>query len=461
MYLFGFSNILDKVLITTGIQEKEFEGDPDTHELFCMIDNERLYNAKLNWRTKAPHRERTKLPYVYSAAGATIGNHHFAICGGISKNKSANTDKFCRIYEFQHLGSNDFPKMVKKHETLKLRRHPCGIALDEDKFFVVGGEDANCYNYVNSSSEIITIDSVISGPDLPFYISYHSMILFDENTIFLIGGHQSEGSGPERRIETSNKTWILNPKNDFSICEGPALKIGRRGHSCAILKRDGKTFILVAGGEDIDNKVLDSVEMLDPLSNEGWFEGLKLPQAQKDFPMTSGPCRKSITAYGGVREKWVYEAFYELRDDSLDMGDLGNELYWGTYGYNEGMNHRHSHLALPIPIDVISKTLDPDFKGDIDPDEWQPYSDMSSDSDDSDSDDSDDASQIGFSDFDDYEDEKTKDESEEDESDEDSSEDSSEESGEENEDEKIIIAAAISAVLSSSEDDSSTTDEET
>ena len=64
---------------------------------------------------------------------------------------------------------------------------------------------------------------------------------------------------------------------------------------------------------------------------------------------------------------------------------FGNELYWGTYGYNEGMNHRHSHLALPIPIDVISKTLDPDFKGDIDPDEWQPWSDMSSDSSDSDS----------------------------------------------------------------------------
>ena len=425
-----------------------------------MYDGDFMGNVKLNWRTQALH-ERTKLPYVYSAAGATIGNHHFAICGGISKAKSADTNKFCRIYEFKHLGSNDFPKMVKKHETLKLRRHPSGIALDEYKFFVVGGEDANCYNYVNSTSEIITIDSVIPGPDLPFYIGHHSMILFDENTIFLIGGRQSEGSGPERRIETSNKTWILNPKNEFSICEGPPLKIGRHGHSCAIIKRDGKSYIVVAGGEDINNKILDSVEMLDPLSGQGWIDGPKLPQAQKDFPMTSGPSRKSIIAFGGLRLDWTYEIMWELKDETLfDEHSQDNELDWFMVAENQRVNYRHSHLALPIPIDVISKTLDPDFKGAIDPDENYDVSSYETDSSYSDSDDfdSDDDSQIGFSDFDDYEDE---DEEIKDESEDESDEDSSEESNEENEDEKIIIAAAIAAVESSSEDESSTTDEET
>ena len=437
-------------------------------------------NIKLNWRTQALN----DITNVYSAAGATIGNHHFAICGGISKTKSADTDKFCRIYEFKHLGSNDFPKMVKKHETLKLRRHPSGIALDEYKFFVVGGEDANCYNYVNSTSEIITIDSVIPGPDLPFYIGHHSMILFDENTIFLIGGRQSEGSGTERRIETSNKTWILNPKNEFSICEGPPLKIGRRGHSCAIIKRDGKSYIVVAGGEDINNKILDSVEMLDPLSGQGWIDGPKLPQAQKDFPMTSGPSRKSIIAFGGLRLDWTYEIMWELKDETLfDEHSQDNELDWFMVAENQRMNYRHSHLALPIPIDVISKTLDPDFKGAIDPDENydvssyetdSSYSDSDdfdysySDSDDSDSDDfdfysddsdSDDSdSDSDDSDFDDYENE---DEEIEDESEDESDEDSSKDSNEENEDEKIIIAATIAAVISSSEDASSTTDEET
>ena len=435
-----------------------------------MYDGDFMGNVKLNWRTQALH-ERTEVPYVYSAAGATIGNHHFAICGGISKAKSADTNKFCRIYEFKHLGSNDFPKMVKKHETLKLRRHPSGIALDEYKFFVVGGEDANCYNYVNSTSEIITIDSVIPGPDLPFYIGHHSMILFDENTIFLIGGRQSEGSGPERRIETSNKTWILNPKNEFSICGGPPLKIGRHSHSCAIIKRDGKSYIVVAGGEDINNKILDSVEMLDPLSGQGWIDGPKLPRAQKNFPMTSGPSRKGIIAFAGLREKWEYEIIWELSDDEY-LQD--NELQWFINAENQRMNHRHSHLALPIPIDVISKTLDPDFKGAIDPDKnhnvsyetdssYSDSDDSDSDdfdfySDDSDSDSDDSDSDSDDSDFDDYENE---DEEIEDESEDESDEDSSKESNEENEDEKIIIAAPIAAVVSSSEDDSSTTDEET
>ena len=105
----------------------------------------------------------------------------------------------------------------------------------------------------------------VKGRDLPFTISYHSIIQYDEKSIYIIGGRQN-GS------YFSNKTWIVDPTNEFKITEGPTLKKGRYRHGCAKMTLNGRTILIVAGGWG----ALDLVEVLDPSGNNVWTQGMFL-----------------------------------------------------------------------------------------------------------------------------------------------------------------------------------------
>ena len=107
------------------------------------------------------------------------------------------------------------------------------------------------------------VGNTVSGPELPFTISGHCLVQFDENCIFIIGGWQNGA--------VSNKTWIFNP-NEFEIKEGPAMIKERALHSCGKMKRKGKTILVVAGGIGTMSN-LDSVELCDPKSSRGWYFG--------------------------------------------------------------------------------------------------------------------------------------------------------------------------------------------
>ena len=71
----------------------------------------------------------------------------------------------------------------------------------------------------------------------------------------------------------SNKTWIVDPTNGFQITEGPSLNNARAEHGCAKMTINGRTILVVAGGFGNDGS-LDSVEILDPLENNGWTPGM-------------------------------------------------------------------------------------------------------------------------------------------------------------------------------------------
>ena len=91
------------------------------------------------------------------------------------------------------------------------------------------------------------------------------MIQYDEKSIYIIGGRQN-GS-------ISKKTWIVDPTNEFRITEGPSLNEGRSYHGCAKMTLNGRTILVVAGGFGNGGR-LDSVEILDPLGNNGWTPGI-------------------------------------------------------------------------------------------------------------------------------------------------------------------------------------------
>ena len=119
--------------------------------------------------------------------------------------------------------------------------------------------------------------SFFTGPDLPFTVDRHSMIQFDEKSIYLIGGMQNY-----TRSNASDKTWVIDPNtvltnNEFCIRQGPSLNQERSEFACGKMKLNEKNLLVVAGGNYLNSSgraiALDSIEILDPLSDKGWIFG--------------------------------------------------------------------------------------------------------------------------------------------------------------------------------------------
>ena len=58
------------------------------------------------------------------------------------------------------------------------------------------------------------------------------------------------------------------------------MNIGRYGHSCGKIERNGKVLLVVASGigkpiSGGQGQLLQSVEILDPLMSQGWKTGMK------------------------------------------------------------------------------------------------------------------------------------------------------------------------------------------
>ena len=140
------------------------------------------------------------------------------------------------------------------------------VVLNKSKLWITGGIQRRSST---NSTEIISLDQPpVPGPDLPFTVYGHSMVLVDSTTIYLIGGCQN---GQE-----SNKTWIIDPTNDFQVKEGPSLNISRVGPSCSKMKIHGNIFLVVAGGSNYHGNAGDTVELLDTTCPEqGWKMGMK------------------------------------------------------------------------------------------------------------------------------------------------------------------------------------------
>ena len=96
-----------------------------------------------------------------------------------------------------------------------------------------------------------------------------------EKEIFVIGGYSYSNLG--------NEVWIYDPQNGFARNQGPSLNTRRDGHSCSTMRDGEKTFIVVAGGKQLNYlRTIDSVEIYDPTDNT-WLSGKTNSQPQKNF----------------------------------------------------------------------------------------------------------------------------------------------------------------------------------
>ena len=182
------------------------------------------------------------------------------ICGGkrtVTDKEEASDD--CKILD----------KPLKTFQMLEKRAFASSVVLNQTKLWATGGHSFPSPTSHLASTEIISLDqSVIQGPTLPFSIDGHSMVQVNSKTIYLIGGFQNN--------LPSNKTWIVDPSNNYSMKEGPSMNIARFLHSSAKFKINGRDFLVVSGGAKSKTEFFDSVELLDtslPEAKQAWILG--------------------------------------------------------------------------------------------------------------------------------------------------------------------------------------------
>ena len=213
-----------------------------------------LLNPKTKYQLLA-----NNVPRVEFATGGLLQNSPI-VCGGRDGQFKVSQD--CVV-----IGQQPEMKMIEKRQWAA-----SVVLLDQSTLWIVGGTDER-YNDLRTTEFIKLGQPSVKGPDLPFTISNHSMIQYDEKSIYIIGGVQNG--------LTSKKTWIVNPKNGFKIKKGPALNKRREFHGCSKMTLNGRTILVVAGG--FNSEHLDSVEILDPSENNVWTQGLYLKSITVEY----------------------------------------------------------------------------------------------------------------------------------------------------------------------------------
>ena len=188
------------------------------------------------------------------------------MCGGIDY----ETRRHHVLKTFYHVGNDD----AGLGTMLCQRFYGSCVELKSKSVWIVGGKTRNNTRWKDThleTTEIIIKSSNdplkhIQGPNLPFTISHHAMIKYDDHRIFIIGGDQDG--------VITNQTWIVDQLDDFKITRGPSMIEKRSGFSCGSIILNGKYVILVAGGNgERLGTTLKSVEILDPTSTKGWMKG--------------------------------------------------------------------------------------------------------------------------------------------------------------------------------------------
>ena len=180
------------------------------------------------------------------------------ICGGFNGNVVLNE---CLLY-----GTSQKIMMNFK------RYHHSSVGLNNSMLWIMGGTTDG--SHVIDSTEFVTTEGAVNGPQLPDSIKAHCSVRFPDNgNVYVIGGL---GYGPcdSDGCFYRRKVWVANPSNGFTFAQGPKLRTARSHHACGTMSIGTKSIIVVAGGISHNNRPLNpgTVEILDPQTNQ-WVAG--------------------------------------------------------------------------------------------------------------------------------------------------------------------------------------------
>ena len=115
------------------------------------------------------------------------------------------------------------------------------ILESHSKLWITGCQSRSSL-MATKTTTFISLDQIpVEGPNLPFRVMDHCMVQVDEKNIYLIGGLQNG--------TYSNKTWIIDPTNNFDIKEGPTMNYPKYNGSCATMTLNQEVYIVVFGAD--------------------------------------------------------------------------------------------------------------------------------------------------------------------------------------------------------------------
>ena len=189
---------------------------------------------------------------VYSATGGVI-KETVVICGGVVD----PVESFDECYSL-----NGKVATIITHLTAK-RAYAASLVINGVSLWITGGGNTDT-NSILASTEYITLEGSIPGPDMPIPLDNHALVAVNKTCSLLIGG-RTTGLAAIPTVyyfEHEDKNWS----------QGPDLIQPRRTHAAGIVTDETThdEFVIVTGGEDYNGIFLDSTEIL--IDNQ-WHQG--------------------------------------------------------------------------------------------------------------------------------------------------------------------------------------------
>merc|ERR1712062_342289 len=182
------------------------------------------------------------------------------ICGGLGENR-------CLILK-QH-------QWMPSPNMTTARRWASATEVNNDETLIIGGTDEN-YNALKTT-ELISSSGSVKGKDFPTTIARHCTIKINETHALVTGGVQ-DGS-------YSASTWFVD-LTTTTFTPGPPMKMKRLHYGCTTFNLGTKTFGIVSGGQNNENR-LDSTEIIDLDENHPtWTEGMR-DKSKKSLSLTN------------------------------------------------------------------------------------------------------------------------------------------------------------------------------
>jgi len=159
------------------------------------------------------------------------------------------------------------------------------------------------------TSEKLSGDTWTAGPSLPEGRSRFCAVTLDDSSIAILGGEVPTSDGIA--ISAEMKTYNID-NGDWT--SQPDMLVRRKDHACALVKIDEEIGLLVSGGVDGEDNLLDSVEFYN-LETQEWQELSPLKKARTEHGMEV--IGGLVTVLGGVSNT-EFLSSVEVLDNSPD-----------------------------------------------------------------------------------------------------------------------------------------------
>ena len=283
--------------------------------------------------------ERVKATGAFVRQSTKDSTYRALVCGG--------EDNSFSQYDCFRISPKGFAGVTAKSGNLGVpRQGAASVTLnDGTELWVTGGIDRYGSTEIIDAANGYSNTHIHNRPTLPKELAFHCLKQLQiVNKVILYGGEDTHSSTP--LIQDS---WTTDLDTDW-IWTG-MMSAPRKLHACGVLRaNDGSDIVVAAGGLDVDNKVLDSVDLLLIEAVNGhfdsWILGPRMPLTLCDAASATTSDQKRLFVVGGTIS---YEPFEQsLFVFNFACNQENNDCKWAKNNLELWLG-RSSGVAMMLP----------------------------------------------------------------------------------------------------------------